>query len=64
MSFVLDNSVVTGWSLPSQATDYSEAIAVRLETEKAIVPPLWQLELIPVSHPIHTNYLNLPCDTN
>lgn len=45
MTFVLDNSVVTGWYLPSQATPYSEAIAVLLETEKAIVPPLWELEV-------------------
>jgi predicted nucleic acid-binding protein len=45
MSFVLDNSVVTGWYLPSQATDYSNAIATRLEEDKALVPPLWQLEL-------------------
>jgi hypothetical protein len=45
MPFVLDNSVVTGWYLPSQATDYSNAVAIRLETDKALVPPLWQLEL-------------------
>jgi predicted nucleic acid-binding protein len=45
MSFVLDNSVVTGWYLPDQATAYTQAIATRLESEKALVPPLWQLEL-------------------
>lgn len=45
MPFVLDNSVVTGWYLPSQATDYSNAVAIRLETDKALVPQLWQLEL-------------------
>lgn len=45
MPFVLDNSVVSGWYLTSQATDYSEAIAARLEEDKALVPPLWQLEL-------------------
>ena len=45
MAFVLDNSVVTGWYLPSQATDYSDAMATRLEVEKALVPTLWQLEL-------------------
>ena len=45
MPFVLDNSVVTGWYLPSQATDYSKAVAIRLETDKALVPQLWQLEL-------------------
>ena len=45
MSFVLDNSVVSGWYLTGQATKYSEAIAARLEEDKALVPPLWQLEL-------------------
>lgn len=42
--FVLDNSVVTGWYLEDQATDYTEAIATKLETERALVPALWQLE--------------------
>ena len=45
MPFVLDNSVVTGWYLADQATAYGQAIAVRLETDKALVPTLWQLEL-------------------
>src|ERR1035437_6871758 len=45
MPFVLDNSVVTGWYLPEQATAYGAAIATRLESDKALVPPLWQLEL-------------------
>jgi predicted nucleic acid-binding protein len=45
MPFVLDNSVVTGWYLTDQATPYSQAIAIRLETDKALVPRLWQLEL-------------------
>lgn len=34
-----------GWYLPSQAADYSNAIAIRLEVDKALVPQLWQLEL-------------------
>lgn len=45
MPFVLDNSVVTGWYLPDQATDYCKAIGTRLESDKALVPTLWQLEL-------------------
>jgi predicted nucleic acid-binding protein len=45
MPFVLDNSVVTGWYLPDQATAYSQAIATRLESDTAVVPALWQLEL-------------------
>jgi len=45
MAFVLDNSVVSGWYLTGQSTDYSQAIAARLEVDKALVPALWQLEL-------------------
>ena len=45
MSFVLDNSVVTGWYLSDQASDYTDAISLRLQTDKALVPPLWQMEL-------------------
>jgi len=45
MAFVLDNSVVCGWILESQATDYSAAIAERLEEERALAPPLLWLEL-------------------
>ena len=44
MPFVLDNSVVTGWYIQDQATDYTEAMAVKLEADRAIVPALWQLE--------------------
>ncbi len=44
MPFVLDNSVVTGWYIPDQATAYTQTIAQRLETDRAIVPALWQLE--------------------
>lgn len=45
MPFVLDNSVVAGWYLPEQRNDYSQAIAKRLERDRALVPALWQLEL-------------------
>ena len=44
MSFVLDNSVVVGWFLVDQATPYTDAVALRLEREQAVVPVLWQLE--------------------
>ena len=44
MPFVLDNSVVTGWYIPDQETAYTQAMATRLETDRAIVPALWQLE--------------------
>jgi predicted nucleic acid-binding protein len=45
MPFVLDNSVVTGWYLPEQATAYGQSVATRLESDKALVPTLWQLKL-------------------
>ena len=45
MAFVLDNSVAVAWFLPSQANSYTHAMAKRLETEKAWVPALWQLEI-------------------
>ena len=53
MPFVLDNSVVTGWYLESQATPYTEAIAKRLREDRAHVPALWELEL--------TNVLRTAC---
>ena len=45
MPFVLDNSVVSGWYLPAQSSDYSSAIAALLESDRALVPALWQMEL-------------------
>ena len=53
MSFVLDNSVVSGWFLNDQACVYSESIATRLQTVRAIAPPLLQLE--------YTNVLRTAC---
>lgn len=53
MPFVLDNSVVTGWYIGAQATDYTQSIATRLETDRAVVPALWQLEF--------TNVLKTAC---
>ena len=44
MPFVLDNSVVCGWFIHNQATPYSEAIAVRLQDDRAVLPALWELE--------------------
>ncbi|MBT0964144.1 type II toxin-antitoxin system VapC family toxin [Denitromonas iodatirespirans] len=44
MPFVLDNSVVAGWFLDDQASPYTDAIALRLEEDRAVVPALWQLE--------------------
>jgi predicted nucleic acid-binding protein len=54
MSFVLDNSVVSGWLLDNQASAYSDAIAQRLQTAgRAIAPPLLPLE--------YTNVLRTAC---
>lgn len=53
MPFVLDNSVVSGWYLDDQATPYTEAIAQRLQEDRAWVPALWELEL--------TNVLRTTC---
>ncbi len=44
MPFVLDNSVSSGWFIGNQATPYSDAIAVRLQDDRAVVPPIWELE--------------------
>jgi predicted nucleic acid-binding protein len=45
MPFVLDNSVLCAWFIGSQATAYADAVAVRLETDRAIAPGLLRLEL-------------------
>ena len=44
MPFVLDNSVVCGWLLESQATAYADAVADRLQADRAIAPGLLHLE--------------------
>ena len=48
MPFVLDNSVASGWYLGNQATPYTQAIAERLSADQAVVPALWELELVNV----------------
>ena len=48
MPFVLDNSVVSGWYLENQANPYSEAMALRLEADRALAPAIWELELTTV----------------
>ena len=53
MAFVVDNSVVCGWLLESQACAYSEGIAQRLQTDRAIAPILLPLE--------YTNVLRTAC---
>jgi predicted nucleic acid-binding protein len=53
MPFVLDNSVVTAWFIESQATDYADAVAHRMRSDRAHVPALWELEF--------TNVLRTAC---
>lgn len=45
MPFVLDNSLLTGWYLPDQASAYTEALALRLQSDRAWVPALLQMAL-------------------
>lgn len=42
--FVLDNSVLCGWFLANQATDYGDAVAELLQQNDAHAPWLLQLE--------------------
>lgn len=53
MAFVLDNSVVSGWLLDNQASAYSESVAQRLQSSRAVAPPLLPLE--------YTNVLRTAC---
>jgi predicted nucleic acid-binding protein len=52
-SFVLDNSVLCSWFLPTQATLYTEAVARQLPQSTAHAPWLLQLEF--------TNVLRTAC---
>lgn len=56
MPFVLDNSVVCGWLLENQATAYTDAVAVRLQDDRAVVPGLLHLE--------YANVLRTACKRN
>jgi hypothetical protein len=46
MPFVVDNSVVTGWFLASQTNAYTDGVLALLRSDTAIVPPLWECELV------------------
>jgi predicted nucleic acid-binding protein len=41
MVFVVDASVVAGWFLPDERTETSDALALRMQSEDAIVPDLF-----------------------
>lgn len=53
MPFVLDNSVVSAWFIENQATAYADAVAQRMQSDRAHVPALWELEF--------TNVLRTAC---
>lgn len=44
-AFVIDNSVVSGWLIENQSSAYSDAVAERFKTSRAIAPPLLRLEV-------------------
>ena len=44
-SFVLDNSVAMSWCFKDETNPYADAILQRLVNERAIVPPIWPLEV-------------------
>lgn len=43
--FVLDSSVTMSWCFPDEASPASSALLDRLETQVALVPSLWFLEV-------------------
>jgi predicted nucleic acid-binding protein len=45
MPFVIDNSVVSGWFIASQANTYTDGVLALLRGDTAMVPPLWEYEL-------------------
>ena len=53
MPFVIDNSIVCGWFIQTQASKYGDAVAVALQDDRACAPALWELEL--------TNVLRTAC---
>lgn len=45
MAVVVDNSVVIGWLIRSQASPYTRRVAAMAGSERFIVPPLWVTEI-------------------
>jgi predicted nucleic acid-binding protein len=48
LPFVIDNSVVSGWYLANQASAYGDAVLSCLAQDNAVVPALWEAELVNV----------------
>lgn len=45
MPFVLDSSVTLSWLLPDENNDKIDALIDRLESDHAVVPAIWPLEV-------------------
>ena len=45
MAFVLDASVTLAWGFEDEATPYTKAIFARLDSDEAMVPAIWPLEV-------------------
>ena len=45
MPFVLDASVALTWHFEDETSEYAERVLDKLETDEAIVPALWPLEM-------------------
>ncbi|MDQ6874636.1 MAG: type II toxin-antitoxin system VapC family toxin [Actinomycetota bacterium] len=48
MPFVIDTSVTMAWCFEDEATEETEAVLDKLRTDRAVVPAVWQLEVINV----------------
>lgn len=45
MAFVLDASVVLGWSLPDEANERADRALARVARDRAVAPTLWWFEV-------------------
>lgn len=45
MSFVLDASVAATWAFEDEITPYADQVLAALDTESAVVPAIWPLEV-------------------
>jgi len=45
MSFVLDSSVALAWVLPDESIPALDRLCDRLTNDRALVPPVWPLEI-------------------
>jgi predicted nucleic acid-binding protein len=45
MAFVVDSSIALAWLLPDEGGSAADALADRLETQRAVAPSIWLLEV-------------------